>query len=404
MTVALTVAGRSFTRWTSVQITRDLAEICGGFELELFDGARELASGPAVFEPLVETEVIKPGLPCRIAIDGETVLVGWIEDVDSTWEAGSRRLRVAGRDMVGDLVDCSPLPDGPAELRQIGLLELARRICAPFGISVRAETDLGDPFALVALYPHETALSLLEKQARQRAVLVVSDGVGGLVFTRAGTRIAPAPLRIGETIQQAHLKNSWKRRFSRIVVKGQADHTRLGNVAPAAMDHSVNPLVANPTPAQKLAPAQATHIIMQGEAGDPEITRYRPSVRMTRTQSGMSTLQEQAQFAVRIARGQGYHYEATVLGHRAGADNRLWRPNEIAAVWDPFAQIDAEMIVARVAFMAGAQGITTRIGLAGRTAFDRINEAERRRHRTRRDVGNVAGDRTLDVLKGSGTP
>lgn len=378
--LTLTVGGRVFSRWSGVRIIRDLARICGSFELELFDGAREAAIGTP-FEPMVETAIIKPGLPCQIAIDGETVLVGWIDDADPSWADGRRGLRVAGRDKVGDLVDCSPFPDGPAELRNIGLLELAKRVCAPFGISVRAETDLGAPFALVALYPHETALSLLEKLARQRAVLVVSDGVGGLVFTRAGIASAPAALRIGELIQRAALRWSWRRRYSRIVVKGQADHTALN--PGVAMEHGSAPQTSggsdNPVPS--LASGQATAIVTAGSATDPEISRYRPSVRMTRTQSGMSTLQEQAEWGVRVARGEGLRYEATVLGWRAGEANALWRPNTLVPVWDPYAPLDEQMIIARVVYQADEQAIVTHLTMEGRTAFDRINQAARRRPR-----------------------
>jgi prophage tail gpP-like protein len=380
MSLTLTVAGRVFSRWSSVRLTRDLKQICGVFELDLFDGAREMALA-SPFTPLAEAVVIQPGLPCQIAIDGEPVLRGWIEDADTTWADGRRGLRVRGRDMVGDLVECSAFPDGPAELRNIGLLEVARRVCQPFGITVRAETDLGAPFSLVACYPHETALSLLEKLARQRGVLVVSDGVGGLVFTRAGVQAAASPLRIGELIQHASLRNSWRGRFSRIVVKGQSDQTAL-HTDGAALGHGVAAAGAPPaTPTPSLAQGAAVAIVMQGSATDPAITRYRPSVRMTRTQSGMSTLQEQAEWAVRVARGQGYHYEATVLGWRAGPQNALWRPNTLAAVWDPYAPIDEQMIISRVVYQAEERGLTTHLTLEGKTAFDRVDEAVRRTHR-----------------------
>lgn len=374
---SLTVGGRVFRRWTSLRITRDLKDICGAFELELYDAAREEAAGNAA-APVPEAELIAPGLACTLALDGEVVLKGWIDEVASAWQADSRTVRVSGRDKCGDLVDCSPFPDGPAELRNIGLFDLAKRVCEPFGITVRAETDLGEPFPLIACYPHESALSLLEKQARQRAVLVVSDGVGGLVFTRAGTSRAAAPLRIGELIQQASLNNSWRARFSRIVVKGQSDQSWQGGSAP--LGHASGPATTPPA-SPGAGAAQAPHIVMQGSATDPEITRFRPSVRMARTQSGASTLQVQAEWAVRVARGQGFRYEATVLGWRAGDDHALWRPNTLAAVWDPFAPLDEEMIIARVVYEASGSGRTTRLSLEGKSAFDRIDEPYRRRHR-----------------------
>jgi prophage tail gpP-like protein len=138
---------------------------------------------------------------------------------------------------------------------------------------------------------------------------------------------------------------------------------------------------------------------MTGHARDPEITRWRPDVRLTRTQSGMSTTQEQAEWAVRVARGLGTKLTYTVLGWRAGPDKKLWRPNQVVQVVDPWSGIDKKMLISAVRYRYGAEGEITLLTLVGVTAFDRINEAEKRRHRTTRNAVNRPLDSTWSPLK-----
>ena len=191
--LSLTVAGQAFRHWTQATITRDLREIAGSFELTLLDDGRVQRAFPAPpGTPLVQA--IECGAACTVAIDGETVLTGWVEDVDWHETANTLEFRVAGRDRTGDLVECAACPTGPAEFNGLTLAQVAQIVCAPFGITVQAQVDVGAPFARLAVNPHETALAFLEKAARQRAVLLVSDGVGGLLLTRGGNGRGPAAL------------------------------------------------------------------------------------------------------------------------------------------------------------------------------------------------------------------
>ncbi len=126
---------------------------------------------------------------------------------------------------------------------------------------------------------------------------------------------------------------------------------------------------------------EAANILMTGHARDPGITRYRPDVRLTRSQSGMSTTQQQAEWAVRVALGQSKVSTYRVLDWRAGPDRVLWRPNQITGVVDPYAGIDDDMLIQGVTYSFGDRGLVTELSVTGRDAFDRINESDRRRQR-----------------------
>lgn len=379
--VSLTVGGAQLARFTKVSISRDLSDISGGFSLDCVDVARAMAALPVNLDRPPFFPMIREGMACTVAIDGEVVLVGHIDDADPVYNATSMNLRICGRDATGDLVDCAALPNGPAEFRGVDLLHVAQIVCAPYGISVRAETDVGPPFERLAVRPHEDALPFLEGAARQRAVLLVSDGVGGLLLTRGGNSRGPARLAFGDNIVQAQGKFSWRHRFSDYFVKGQTDASARRRHRGAALGHAVAPAAGEPAANTGASADEAVTILPVGHARDPQITRWRPTVRLTRSQSGMTSTQEQAEWALRVARGEGETLTYSVLDWRAGPKRALWRTNQLVAVQDPYADIDRDMLIAGVAYEFGEQGAVTQLRVCGVSAFDRINEAEKRRHR-----------------------
>jgi prophage tail gpP-like protein len=403
--VTLSVEGASFRQWSRVDIVRDLREISGSFTLDFVDEGRAAQALPSLIAIPPFFRIVRPGMACSLAIDGEAVLTGWIDDVDVGWTDRRLTARIQGRDKTGDLVDCSPLPNGPAEFRNVDLLYIARQVCLPFGITARADVDVGLPFDRLGAYPYETGLAFLEKAARQRAVLLVSDGLGGLLLTRGGSSHGPAALTVPGNVQAAEYRASWRRRFSDVYVKGQTDaYGRRHGQAPA-----MTPASTPGTAAAGDSATEASTVVMTGHAIDPEITRYRPIVKMTRTQSGMSTVQEQADWWVRIARGLGEVPTYTVLDWRAGPPDKatglgaLWRPNQVVPVTDPYADIDKKMLIASVRYSESAQGLVTQLRLGGVTAFDRIKEAVPRRRRAALGA-HRSPDAGWSPLRGGGRP
>ena len=161
----------------------------------------------------------------------------------------------------------------------------------------------GNPSPLLAANPHETALSFLEKAARQRSALLTSDGVGGLLLTNGGTTRAPEPLRIGGNVQSSEGDQDWTHRFSDYIVKGQ---TAAAGGRRAGRSPALTPSVTPPSGAAApggtpgaASEVERAGIVMTGHAIDPQVTRYRPTVRLVRTQSGMSSVQEQADWALK---------------------------------------------------------------------------------------------------------
>lgn len=414
--VTLEVAGRVFGPWTELEIVRDLTEISGSFSLSFHDEVRAdralraglrrwRAQAPALVQ-------LTPGQKARVKIDGQLVLVGWIDDVDLDWAADRLGAVVRGRDVTGDLVDCAATVDGPAEFRRITLRELCARICAPFGIGVKSDIGEGRTFERFSIDVAETAMGAMEKATRQAAVLLTSDGIGNLVLTKSGTGRAPEPLRIPGNIHDARVKYSWRQRFSHYVYKAQAT---AGGGTPA-LDHQAAPLAGALNPAPAAPGAAAAQVVRTGRAQDREVTRWRPRVRLVRTESAGASAQEQADWLMRVARGQSEGLTYVVPDFRGGAGSivrnpsdprgggKLWRPNELVAVVDPYAGINRDMLIAAVTWRYDAQGSRTEIRVVGPEAFDRIQEDARRQRRERSVEDNVRRDSVARPLGGLPQP
>lgn len=399
--VALTIADRRFDLWTSVVIDRDIADLAAGATLEFYDPAR--ASRAFATSPYLPEywQPIACGQRGSISIDGEEVLRGWV---------AALKLRVSGKELAcsvsilddaAHLVHCAAAPLGPVEYRNLTVLQFAERICRPFGLRVRADVDVGAPFPLIGLDVADTGLAAIEKLARQRELIVTSDGVGGIVLTRGGSTPAPAPLRLGEGLVELDHSDDWQGRFSDYYVKGQSQAPRA---TIGRLDGTANPLGASPPPAGQMAAAQQAErnaVVMTGHARDEEITLYRPTVRPAKSQSGGATVQEQADWMARVARGKGQEHSANVLDWRAGEKRELWRPNSLVLIDDPFAGILEERLIGAVAYTYSDEGALTKLKVVRKGAYD-LDPAEReqRQHRRERRPGRAL-DGTASPLRGA---
>lgn len=396
--VALEVERRVFDTWSSVEIMRRLDEIAGSFQLDVYDAARARRAPPGAITAAAE---LGAGQAVTLSIDGERVLTGYIDDVRLAVGPDSLRATIVGRDRAGDLVDCAAAPDGPAEYAGLTVLEIARRICAPFGITVRADVDTGAPLPRFSIDVAETALAAIANAARQRALLVVSDGLGGLVLTRGGDRRGPAPLTLPGNVIATDCAFSWRQRFSTYRTKGQTRDAAGERRPSAPQDTAAEPLSTDPVAARPRTP-EARGVVMSGLATDPEVTRYRPTVIAVRSQSAGASVQEQAAWAMRVARGRAEQLEHTVADWRAGEAGALWRPNELVAVDDPYAGIAGDMLVAAVTYTYDERGHRTQLGLTGPEAFDLIEEGERRRRRRDRAATVRGSDGVAEPLVSGG--
>lgn len=392
--VTLTVGGMPYSGWTAVEIVRDIADLSGAFTVELRDAARSGATFPFATAAVL-TSSIAAGQAVTVAIDGEPVLVGYIDDVNPVASEQWVHVTIAGRDKTGDLIDCAAAPTGPSEFKGLTLTQIAQRLAKPFGITVRAEVDVGKAFARFVVDAGETVRSAIEKAARQRAVLVTSDGVGGLVLTQGGVTRAAGALIFPGNVFESEGRFSWRERFSDYYVQGQAEKAGRGFDRTAApLDATTPPRAAPVTPA---ADGEDKGVVITGHAKDETVTRYRPAVSVARTQTTAAPAKTTAEWMARTARSKASVIEHTVKDFRAGSSGAtaslleragaLWRPNQLVFVEDAYQGVSRDMLIAAVAYrFTERRGAHTKLKLVGPSAFDLLPEGEREQnHQTALD-------------------
>ena len=210
MTVALIIAGSAHVGWTEATVTRSLETISGAFNVTLTE--RE----PGETTP----RTIRPGDGCRVQLDGDTVIQGYVDAVTVDYSATSHTIAVSGRDATGDLVDCSAATE-PGEWHNERLENIAAALCRPFGIGVTREVDTGEPFRRFRIEEGESVFEAIERACRFRAVLPLSDGRGGLILGGPSRSRTDVRLERGLNIISASGTSSWLSRYRNYTLLGQ---------------------------------------------------------------------------------------------------------------------------------------------------------------------------------------
>ncbi|MHC2481347.1 phage baseplate assembly protein [Rhizobium leguminosarum] len=380
--IQLRVGGTVYEKWTSAEVTRDMKDFSGSFSFTLRDTKRSLqtfdyASAGTVFD-------LRPGVAVDVLVEGTVVLKGYINKVSPSISDVQAAVTISGRDKTGDLVDSAALTDGPSEFNNVKLEDAASEIAKPFGLSVRNEIDTGEPFTRYGLDLGETAFSAIEKGARSRHALVLSDGVGGLVITRTGSNRAPADLTLPGNVIASDGSYSDENRHSKTYVRGQGEKAGKSRSGSAALDSTAAPL----DPADRQAgDGSATETERKGTAAtgiavDDEVTRHRPAVHLARSKADATSAQDEADYRMRTARGESEEVTETVKGF--SVNGKLWRVNEIAYVSDAYQNIERDMLITRVSNRSDESGNFTELTLSSPEAFDADPVGKRRKNRTRK--------------------
>lgn len=399
MSLALMIGGTLYEEWTEAEVTRNLKDFAGSFSFTLRDADRALAtfdfaSPPALFR-------VRPGLEVKCYADGTLVLHGFIKTVEPDINENYAEVSISGEDKAGDLIDCAAAPDGPGEFKNVKLEDAVKRIADPYGLKVRTEIDTGKPFPRYALDLGETGHSAIEKGARQRHALVMSDGVGGIVITRTGAKRAPAGLTLPGNVKGSKSKFTHEGRHSKTIVRGQGEKASGDRDSRSA---ALTPGTAPADPGNRqptdgsASERERRGTATTGRATDPEIERYRPIVHLARTQADEQSATDEADWRMRTARANAEEANYRVHGYSVGG--RVWRVNEMTFVSDAFQGIERDMLIATVTFRKGENGEETELTVTSPEAYDKKAPGSRRKNlQSKKSAGTASAlDGTAEKL------
>lgn len=188
--VRLEVAGKKLTGFTGISITMAIDALADAFSLTMpYDPDR--ADLRTALRPFAYP-------PAKIYLDDDLLLTGRVEKLTPKSDAGDRSLTAEGRSLPGPLVDCGI--EGDLEFSGLTLAAIARKLCGPFGLQVRADADTAAIEVARAEYG-QTVQDFLNGLAAPRNFFLNSSFDGKLVISSASALAQAAPvatLREGE--------------------------------------------------------------------------------------------------------------------------------------------------------------------------------------------------------------
>lgn len=284
------------------------------------------------------------GEGCRVVVDGEAVLTGWIEIVNESHSATSHSISIQGRDLTSDLVD-STLP-AINDIRGLGLTlkGMIERVLQEIESAVKV-IDLTpiEPFSLTedtaSPDPGEGAFDFIEKYARKKQVLLTSDGDANVVITQS------SGVRINASLQ--HIKGSDDNNVLEADVS--YDSTGLFRTYEVISSRSFSPL--NAAGVSDLATAT------DQRGGTTDVTQRFGRKLVLVAETGASSDQNllRAEWEASIRRARSRVYSATVQGYR-NQTGALWAVNTLVSVVDTYSDIDSQMLINSVVFTIDGEG------------------------------------------------
>jgi prophage tail gpP-like protein len=289
----------------------------------------------------------KGGESCRVIVDGEPVLTGFIEVVDVFYDAADHVITVQGRDKTGDLLDStiSELSDLRAP---ITLKEIIQKVIANIGASIKVIEEVTTaPFDaaqdIAAPEPGDNAFSFIEKYSRKRQVLLTSDGDGNIVITSgSGVEAAGSVQHIIGASDNNVIASSFSfdttGRFNVYKIASQLNPLALVLAGETGLDSVVD---------------------QSGRTLDPEVRKGRQMILISETPNSDDQNVSRAKWEANIRKARGLVYSATVPGYRVDptdATTALWQTNRLYQIVDDYLGKSEPMLCNSVTFTLDLDG------------------------------------------------
>jgi len=188
--VSILIGGHLFRFWSSVQIMLP------------FDSMPQVTfSAPFEHDEPGFRDLIRPFSfsQVRVLVGGSELFTGVLVGVSPSVSGSEKTVSVSCYSLPGVLNDCTmPASAYPLEFRGQTITEIASTLCAPFGLSVVADTDIGAVFEQVALPSGRNVLSFLSDLASQRGLVLSATSSGALLIRKSTASQATTHLQQGQ--------------------------------------------------------------------------------------------------------------------------------------------------------------------------------------------------------------
>lgn len=200
--LTISAGGSPISGWEAIEVTR-------GAEMFPNSFAITMSTGPS------GTQLPKAGDACSVMLGDDLVITGYIDKYGERGDANSHAVSLIGRGKTQDLVDCSAEWDS-GQIAPATVLDIATKLAKPYGISVKlAEgASAGEPAPQFNLTYGETAAEIIQRLARNAALLAYEDETGALLLAKLGTKKAASAIKYGENVEAWSTTLSVDQRYS----------------------------------------------------------------------------------------------------------------------------------------------------------------------------------------------
>jgi len=298
---------------------------------------------------------LKQGVAIGLSIGNQQIINGYVDRLDVSVSNDDRSINIEGRDRASDLVDSSAGVSLKTEFINQTLKDIANNYAGLFGLTVTAEADVGAAFTKFTIKQGETCFEAIERAAKLRGLLVLTDEFGNLKLTNrasGGTALPSAknltssfdfvsavktidPSRValvqGENILSASCSYDDTERFQSYVVKGQNISTDnfFGTAA-----------------------TQVTAV-----AFDQGVERVRSTIIISDTPLDLASAKQRAAWEATVRAAKSISLSVTVQSWFR-SDGKLWGVNEIVPVEAGFVGVNSPMLITGVEFTKDNSGGT----------------------------------------------
>jgi len=180
--VRIIIDGKELSGWTGCSISMAVDQGADAFSVDgPWDPERQELR--AAFRPFGYQRV-------QLYLDEDLYLTGFIDKIAPAISASDRKVNVQGRSLTGQL-DCSIF--GDLEFYNLTLAQIARKLCKPFGVSVRADNDSAAIPEARAEYG-QGVFDFLNSLAAPRNILLNCSYKGELVLTWGNALVGRDPV------------------------------------------------------------------------------------------------------------------------------------------------------------------------------------------------------------------
>jgi prophage tail gpP-like protein len=305
---------------------------------------------------------IKPNDPCKILINGEIVITGYVDKISPSFDAQSHEIQVSGRDKAGDLVDSSVV-GGTGQFKNKTIEEIIRKICEPFEIPVKSNVGTTKSLETFSVDQGATAYETIHKLAKKGGFLVISDGRGGIVLTRTGTEKMTVPLTQGANILAANCDYDGAQMHSQYIVKGQKQGKGTESVKKIAHNKAV---VTN-----------------------EYANRYRPLLIIEDGQADEKSVKDRVKWEATVRAAKAKQSNITVQGWQSGGG--LWGINKLVQIDSSYLGVTEEWVISSVNFTLDESGELAKITVTPPEAYSELDDDKIKKKKGKKGKKEKAG-------------